>query len=72
VPAPGVSPDVRSHFRLEGAGRARLFVDAGQSPFVHVRAGDQIVFVNFEDPRRTRALYDELIAAGSAAAPSVP
>jgi hypothetical protein len=54
---------LRGRFRLEGWGDGRLFVEAGHPPYVLVRLRDGFLFVNFEEPERTRALYEEMARA---------
>jgi len=54
---------LRGHFRLEGLGQGRLFVDAGFAPYVLVHLRDGFVIVNFREPERTRALYEEMARA---------
>jgi hypothetical protein len=51
---------LRGRFRLEGWGEGRLYVDVGMSPYVVVRLRQGYVVINFRDPERTRALYDEI------------
>lgn len=51
---------LRGHFRLEELGDGQLFVELGKPPYVLVRKRDGFVIVNFEDPERTRRLYDAL------------
>jgi hypothetical protein len=53
---------LRGHFRVEGLGRVRLFVEYGAPPYVLVRASSGIVIVNFQDADRTRQLYAALSA----------
>ena len=54
---------LRGHFRVEGLGDGRLYVDVTEPPFVLVRLRRGYVFVNFSDPELTRALYEELARA---------
>lgn len=51
---------LRGHFRLEGLGRGRLYVEQGHAPYLLVRVRDGFVFVGFTEPERTRALYEEM------------
>jgi hypothetical protein len=64
---------LRGHFRVEGLGPGRLYVDAGFPPYVLVRLREGYVILNFREPERTRALYEEMARAWpdrvSAAAP---
>jgi hypothetical protein len=54
---------LRGHFRVEGLGQGRLFVDAGFAPYVLVRLREGFVILNFRAPERTRALYEEMARA---------
>ncbi len=51
---------LRGRFRLEGWGEGRLYVDEGMAPYVVVRLRQGYVVVNFREPERTRALYDQI------------
>ena len=51
---------LRGHFRVEGLGDGQLFVDQGYPPFVLVRLKRGFVAVNFEEPGRAQAVYEEL------------
>ena len=50
---------LRGHFRVAGLGDGRLYVEPGHPPYVLVRLRQGFVFLNFPDPERTRALYEE-------------
>lgn len=54
---------LRGHFRVEGLGDGKLFVDRGYPPFVLVRLKRGFVAVNFEEPGRAQAVYEELARA---------
>lgn len=54
---------LRGHFRVEGLGDGKLFVDLGCAPYVLLRLRRGFVIVNFREPERTQALYDELARA---------
>jgi hypothetical protein len=54
---------LRGHFRLEELGNGRLYVEQGFAPYVLVRLRQGFVIVNFREPERTRALYDEMARA---------
>ncbi|HEY6562411.1 MAG TPA: hypothetical protein VI072_34320 [Polyangiaceae bacterium] len=51
---------LRGHFRLDELGDGRLFIVAGQAPYVLVRTRESYVVVNFAEPERTRELYAAL------------
>jgi len=59
----GGAGTLRGHFRVEGLGDGRLYVDEGMAPYVLVRLREGFVIVNFREPERTRALYDEMARA---------
>lgn len=54
---------LRGHFRVEGLGDGKLFVDRGHAPFLLVRLRQGFVAVNFAEPGRARAVYEELARA---------
>jgi hypothetical protein len=54
---------LRGHFRVEGLGDGRLFVEQRSAPYVLVRLREGFVVVSFREPERTRALYEELARA---------
>ena len=54
---------LRGWFDVQGMGRTKLFVDAGASPYVVLQTRRGFVAVNFSDPQRTQALYEEIVAA---------
>lgn len=59
------------HFEVRGLGAGKLFVAAGNAPYLLVRLRRGFVIVNFEDAARTSALYEELRRAyGALAKPS--
>jgi hypothetical protein len=51
---------LRGHFRLEELGEGRLYVELGFAPYVLVHLRQGYVIVNFREPGKTRALYDEM------------
>jgi hypothetical protein len=54
---------LRGHFRVEGLGPGRLYVDEGFAPYVLVRLREGFVILNFREPRRTVALYEAMARA---------
>lgn len=52
---------LRGTFEVEGVGLARVFVNTNQPPFIVLDTTSRPVVLNFSDPARTRALYDELL-----------
>jgi len=59
---------LRGHFRVEGLGAGKLFVDLGTPPFILVRLREGFVAVSLETAEKTQALYDELVRAHPAEA----
>jgi hypothetical protein len=53
---------LRGRFRLAEIGDAQLFLDRDAPPYVLVRTSTEYVFVNFNEPARTRQLYADLAA----------
>jgi hypothetical protein len=51
---------LRGHFRVQGLGEGKLFVEQGTSPYVIVRMRRTFVIINFEQPSKTEGLFDEL------------
>jgi hypothetical protein len=51
---------LRGRFRVEGLGEGWLYVEQGMAPYVVVRLREGFVVVNFREPERTTALFDEL------------
>ncbi len=54
---------LRGHFRVEGLGQGRLYVDQGFAPYVLVRLREGFVILNFREPARTVALYEKMARA---------
>ncbi len=50
---------LRGWFQVEGWGKGRLYVEQGMAPYVVVRLREGFVVVNFREPERTLALYDD-------------
>ena len=59
----GGGASLRGHFRVEGLGDGRLYVEKGFAPYVLVRLREGFVVVNFREPEKTRALFDEMARA---------
>jgi hypothetical protein len=59
----GGGASLRGHFRVEGLGDGRLYVEEGFAPYVLVRLRKGFVIVNFREPEKTRALFNELARA---------
>jgi len=52
----------RGHFRLEGEGKARLYVFRDNPPYIRLKLDDVVIYYNDKDPEKTRQLYAELEA----------
>ena len=59
----GVATSLRGHFRVEGLGDGRLYVEEGFAPYVLVRLRAGFVVVNFREPEKTRSLFEEMARA---------
>ena len=59
----GGGASLRGHFRVEGLGDGRLYVEQGFAPCILVRLGQRFVVINYREPERTMALYDEMARA---------
>jgi hypothetical protein len=53
---------LRGHFKLSDGRAAQLFVTRAHPPFITVETRTTPVILNFDDPDRTRALYEQLAA----------
>ena len=56
---------LRGHFRLAQWGNGQLFINRDVPPYLVVRSHDTFVVVNYEDPARTRQVYERLSAANA-------
>lgn len=54
---------LKGHFRLEGLEEARLYLRSRRGPFIHIETTGGHVFMNFESPEETEALYSRLVEA---------
>jgi hypothetical protein len=54
---------LRGHFQVEGLGGGRLYVEEGFAPYVVVRLRRGFVVVNYREPEKTRALYEDMARA---------
>jgi hypothetical protein len=54
---------LRGFFEVDGLGPCRVFVVRNATPFLVVHTRTQPLVINFDEPARTRALYDALIRA---------
>jgi hypothetical protein len=51
---------LRGNFNLEVLGPGKLFINLGVPPYLVVKSPGSLVIVNFADPQRTRAVYEDL------------
>ncbi len=68
----GFGGTLRGHFEMAGLGVGMLFVETAHPPFLFLQSTSGFLFVNFEDPERTRALAATIKADGSSAAAARP
>ena len=54
---------LRGRFRVEGMGEGYVYVEDGIAPYLVVRLRHGFVIVNFREPQRTRALFEEMAGA---------
>lgn len=59
----GLGSMMKGQFTLAGYGRATLFVDLSQPPFIYVETEDRLFFLNAADRDSTLTLYQELVGA---------
>jgi hypothetical protein len=57
---------LRGHFRVQGLGEGKLFIEQGTAPYVIVRLHHTFVILNFDNPAKTEALFQELRRSWSA------
>ena len=51
---------LRGYFQVEGLGRARLFVERDQPPFVRITATEGVTYVGLGTGGGTRQLFNEI------------
>src|SRR5207244_1648717 len=51
---------LRGNFRLDVLGDGQLFINRDVPPYLVLKTSGGFVIVNFDDPRRTRALYADV------------
>lgn len=52
---------LRGMFRLEGIGKARLFVYRNNPPYIRIQLENETIFYNEEDPELTKKVYEQLL-----------
>ncbi len=58
----GLGQTLRGHFRVDGLGEGRLFLELGHPPYLLVRTNETFVVVGYEDAASTLRLRGELLA----------
>lgn len=51
---------LRGSFDLEGIGLSSIYVQENQSPFIFIYTDDRTYIINYKDPEKTKALYEEI------------
>ena len=59
----GAGRTLRGNFRLDELGDGKLFIEAGQPPYVLVRTPSSYLIFNLDSEAQTRAAFEELQAA---------
>ena len=52
----------KGEFKLEGMGIGKIYIYTRQGPYLHIYAGDQVVIIAFEDPAKTKQLYEQIVS----------
>lgn len=50
----------KGHFKLKDVGKATVFLDRSQPPFIYIKAGSKVYFLNCNEPGDTKALFEKL------------
>lgn len=50
----------KGNFRLEGIGAAKLFIYENNPPFIELRAGERLLFLNHKDKEETKQIYEQI------------
>lgn len=48
---------LKGHFRLQDHSKVMLFIHKGKPPYIHLKTPDRNVWLNFENPSRTREVF---------------
>jgi hypothetical protein len=51
---------LKGHFRLHDNSKAVLFIHRGKSPYIHLGTPAKAVYLNYDDPSRTRELFSRI------------
>lgn len=52
---------LKGHFLLQDLGKGRLYLHSRRGPFIYIMRDRDYIIVNFDNPDKTRKLYDELL-----------
>lgn len=47
-------------FRMDEIERARLFLHSEKSPYIQITTKEEIIFINYKNPEKTRSVYQEI------------
>jgi len=50
----------KGHFKLESLGKAKLFLDTSEPPFIYLRRNDKLIIFNCEESEETEKLFQEI------------
>jgi hypothetical protein len=61
----GLGEIKKGNFKVDGLGKCKLYIQkVNQGPYIYIDAkGKQDAFLNFTDPTKTQAVYDQLVKA---------
>ncbi|HPF02746.1 MAG TPA: hypothetical protein PLE95_06055 [Bacteroidales bacterium] len=51
---------LKGHFRLQDHSKAILFIYRDRPPYIHLRTSARTIYLNFENPSRTREVFDAI------------
>lgn len=51
----------KGEFELEGMGVNKIYIFSNEGPYLHIYAEGQVVIIAFEDPGKTRRLYEQIV-----------
>jgi hypothetical protein len=51
---------LKGNFRFQNQEKARLFVNAGNPPYIRIRENSLNIYINFKEPEKTRELFQML------------
>lgn len=56
----GLGEIKKGDFMVDGLGKCRLFIHKESGPYIYLTVGDGYTIINFGDPAKTTAVYEEL------------